>query len=248
MRPAFSNKPNILIIDDECCFIASMKELLSEEFHILSAENGKVGLEILREGAVDLVLLDYRLPDLSGIEVLKEIRNSYPALPVFMISGHASKNVVISAWNERADCYLDKPLDIEVLRQKLYRYLRTNCEDPVLNIDASALSPLVSKIIKMINENPFSSLTVRDIAYSLSMNPDYLSCVFKKQTGKHLHHYLLAFKISKSKKLLMGGRFNVKEIGYRLGFTSPNAFYKAFKKVANLSPTEYRMTLSKDHV
>lgn len=233
-------KPAILIIDDEPHFIESLKDALSEDFQVSCAETGRKGLEILKDEAVDIVLLDYRLPDVNGIEVLKEIRNSYPALLVFMISGHGTKNIVLSAWDERADAYLDKPLDIEVLRQKLHRHLGNNCVDPVFNIDPSTLSPHIPKIIKMINENPYSCFTVKDIADSISMNPDYLSSMFKKETGIHLHQYLAMLKIARSKKLLMNSQFNIKEVGYRLGFTSSNAFYKAFKKVTGLSPSEYR--------
>lgn len=142
----------------------------------------------------------------------------------------------------------DKPIDIAVLRQKLRLYLGSKREAAVLNVDLSTLSPPIAKIINIINENPFRFKTVRDIANSIPINPDYLSAMFKKETGVYLHYYLVAPRIAKAMELLSGGVCNIKEISYNLGFSSQHSFYKAFKKVANLSPSEYRMAVCKGRV
>lgn len=116
-------KPTILIIDDEVKFAESLDKLLSSDYNVLCADNGRKGLKVLKKEEIDLVLLDYMLPDINGIKVLKEIRNKHPDIPVIMITGHGSKNLVLEAWEEKADCYIDKPFDIGTLLEKMEMYL-----------------------------------------------------------------------------------------------------------------------------
>jgi two-component system response regulator YesN len=235
-------KPTILIIDDEAALLESLRNLLSSDYNVLCAERGRKGLTILKKDKVDLVLLDYRLPDINGIKVLKGIKGVHTDMPVIMMSGYCDKALVISAWDEKADGYLDKPLDIDVLQEKLVEFIGRR-GNPILNIDLSNLSATVRSIINALDENPHRFQSVRNIADSFSLNPDYLSHLFKKETGVNLYEYMARLKVAKARELLRDKRHSVKEISYNLGFISPTAFYKIFKRFNGLSPEEFRQHL-----
>jgi two-component system nitrogen regulation response regulator NtrX len=104
----------ILIIDDEPGIRLTLASILEDEkYLIFSAEDAKVGLEILSREAVDLVLLDVLLPKMGGMEALEKIRDEYPYVEVVMISGHANINLAVRAVKTGAFDFLEKPLSLD---------------------------------------------------------------------------------------------------------------------------------------
>src|SRR5271170_3010377 len=92
------NAYRILIIDDEAGIRESLEVLLSlEGYTIDTAPDGEAGLNALGQRSYDLVLLDLALPGMNGIEVLGQIRERYPDLPVIMITAYGTVNNVVDA-------------------------------------------------------------------------------------------------------------------------------------------------------
>jgi len=104
----------ILIIDDEQNILVTLSRALQlEGYHTEVAGGGKVGLAKLADQPADLVLLDVKMPDMDGLEVLKKIRESIPDLPVVMMSGHATVEIAVKAVRMGAVDFLEKPLSSE---------------------------------------------------------------------------------------------------------------------------------------
>lgn len=110
------NGLHVLIIDDEkdfACTLASRLELRGVQ--AVCAFNGEDGLVRLREELPDVVLLDMRMPGLSGVEVLERIRMDYPDLPVMIVSGHCSQHDKESAEDLGVLAFYPKPLQFREL-------------------------------------------------------------------------------------------------------------------------------------
>ncbi len=120
----------VLVIDDEASIRESIRMILEyEKYRVLFAENGRKGLQALREEQVDAVLLDIKMPQgMDGIEVLRELRRMNAGLPVIMISGHGTFETAVEATKLGAFDYLPKPLD----REKLLIALRNALERSTL--------------------------------------------------------------------------------------------------------------------
>lgn len=104
----------ILIIDDEQGIRSVLSDIfMDENFEVITAENGKKGLELFENEAVDLVVLDVWLPDISGIDLLKEISQKKKDLPIIIISGHANIDIAVKALEMGAYDFLEKPLSID---------------------------------------------------------------------------------------------------------------------------------------
>jgi DNA-binding NtrC family response regulator len=104
--------PTILVIDDEKSVIDSIKMILEyEKYTVVSAENGIKGLNLLSSTPSDAILLDIKMPDMDGIEVLREIKRRNADIPVIMISGHGTFETAVEATKQGAFDYLPKPLD-----------------------------------------------------------------------------------------------------------------------------------------
>ncbi len=118
--------PRVLVVDDENLLRWSLREELQRAgYQVDEAANAGLALESAARETPDLVLLDLRLPDRSGVEVLRELRQSYPRLPVVMLTAHASIDGAVEALREGAYDYLAKPFDMEQVLRALKRATET---------------------------------------------------------------------------------------------------------------------------
>ncbi|MGH9510314.1 MAG: sigma-54-dependent transcriptional regulator, partial [Terriglobales bacterium] len=106
----------VLVIDDESAIRESLETLLDlEGFEVETAENGEQGLARLGARPFDLVLLDLALPDRNGVEVLREIRDRDPLIPVIMITAYGTVENAVNAMQAGATNFIQKPWDNEKL-------------------------------------------------------------------------------------------------------------------------------------
>ena len=92
------NNTTVLCIDDEEMIRLSIGDYLEDSgYTVLKAENGKVGLEMFREHRPDIVLVDLRMPEIDGLEVLATVREEAPEIPVIVVSGTGVIKDVIEA-------------------------------------------------------------------------------------------------------------------------------------------------------
>ncbi len=108
----------LLIVDDESHVRYSLEKYLrSETLNVICAASGKEAIETTRKQRPDVVVLDVRLPDMSGLEVFDRIRRIDPRLPVVIITAHATTEIAIEAMKQGAFEYLPKPVDLHQLRE-----------------------------------------------------------------------------------------------------------------------------------
>jgi DNA-binding NtrC family response regulator len=104
----------ILVVDDDETIRTTMKAILEDEGYIVDlAGTGKEAVKKTRERSYNVALLDIRLPDMEGIELLKLMHDSVPRTRKIMVTGYPSMQNAISALNKNADAYLLKPVDVE---------------------------------------------------------------------------------------------------------------------------------------
>src|SRR5262249_22850766 len=109
--------PTLLVVDDEPNVLYSLEKALSgETFRVRTARTAREGIEAVREQPPDAVILDVRLPDLSGLEAFDQMRGMDPRLPVIVITAHAATETAIEAMKRGAFEYLLKPVDLHQLR------------------------------------------------------------------------------------------------------------------------------------
>ena len=123
-RPALVAKPRILVVDDE----PSMREMLRivlkrDGYDIVIAQNGTDGMERLRTEPFDLLLSDIRMPDVSGVEVLRAAKEINPEILAFMMTAFASTETAVEAMRLGALDYFTKPFSMDELRLKIRQHL-----------------------------------------------------------------------------------------------------------------------------
>lgn len=115
----------ILIVEDEAGIAAFLKQGLEEEsFAVDHADEGKSGLHMALSGVYDLLLLDWMLPGLSGIEICRQFRKEYPDTPVIMLSAKDTTDETIFGLQAGANDYIKKPFQFEELLERIRVQLR----------------------------------------------------------------------------------------------------------------------------
>ena len=108
-------KGRILVVDDEPV-IRSLCRAALTDYEILEAGGGDEALELLSRESIDLVLTDFKLPGLSGVELLEEIKKRYPTQAVVIMTGYDDKDVILQALKGGANDFISKPIELLHLR------------------------------------------------------------------------------------------------------------------------------------
>lgn len=113
-------RPVVLVIDDyEQARAAYTEALTTGGYNVLTAGSGEEGLVLVASASLDLVLLDYDIPGMNGVEILSEIRKQKPSLPVIMVTGNDDPTVVKRAAAIGITGYLVKPVKIAELLKRV---------------------------------------------------------------------------------------------------------------------------------
>lgn len=163
----------ILVIDDEEYMGWVIKKAFSKfEYEVLITLSGSEGLKIIEEKSVDLVILDLRMPDMDGMEVLKRIKAMQLEMPVIMITAHGTIDTAIKSMKEGAFDYITKPFDIDELIMQAekamemgrlkdeVKYLRNQVDESTGNIEYTSNNPQMEQIYSLIDQIAQSDATV----------------------------------------------------------------------------------------
>ena len=176
----------VLAVDDEPQILTALSRGLSRVgYEVVVARGGEDGLAAAAAAEPDLVLLDLRLPDLDGIEVVRRLR-TWSMVPIVLLSGEGSERARVAALDAGADDFVDKPFSMDELRARVGALLRrtgtpaaeagggARLELDGLSIDFAArhvrredghvrLTPTQWRLLEVLATNPGKLLTYRDI-------------------------------------------------------------------------------------
>lgn len=114
----------ILIIDDEAGIVEEVKAYFEEEgYKVYTADTGKEGLDRLTEVKPDVLLLDMKLPDMSGLSILKICKEMSPATKVIVNTGYVDQHIIDESERLGRDAFLQKPFNLERLQKEIERVL-----------------------------------------------------------------------------------------------------------------------------
>src|ERR1700733_7488016 len=141
----------ILLVEDEPDLAGAIKEWLTEEYHLIEvATTGEEALSKLAAAQYDIVLLDWLLPELSGVEVCRSYRSRGGAAPVIMLTAKKSLNSKEIGLDSGADDYITKPFQLRELSARIRAFLRRPALSPVslLKVDDIVLDRVTLTVTK----------------------------------------------------------------------------------------------------
>lgn len=255
------NGGRILLVEDDRGVREVVRQFLSDVFEVRQAATGAEALAILRRESVDAVVLDYRLPDRTGLEVLTEIRSISASLPVVMMTGYGSEWICASAFKLGVRDYFPKPVILEDLLQALGGILSPGSgEDATRGVEAGLVSrpdlhpgpqaPVpeqsIQKAVALIQQRYWDDLSLGRLAGEVGMSRYYLSRRFKAVMGMTFRQYLLRVRLERAKVLLSTTSVSITELAQAVGFGDLPRFDKLFRRYTGVPPSVYRARLIRD--
>jgi len=176
--------PKILVIEDEAAIRRVLVKILTEEnesYQVEEAENGAVGLEMLKKNDYDLALCDIKMPRVDGVEVLQETRKLKPEIPFIMISGHGDLDTAVNTMRLGAFDYISKPPDLN----RLLTTVRNALDRKELMVENKTLRKKVSRNYEMIGQSKEIE-TIKQIIDKVAPTDARVLITGSNGTGKEL--------------------------------------------------------------
>jgi two-component system nitrogen regulation response regulator NtrX len=173
--------PKILVIDDESSIRRTLKEILEfEKYEIDLAANGPDGLELAKANAYDVILLDIKMPEMDGMEVLDELQK-FTDCPVIMISGHGTIETAVEAIKKGAYDFIVKPPDLN----RLLITLRNALDKKNLVTQTKTLQKEIEKKYEIVGTSPVM-LQLKEMISKVAPTNARVLITGENGTGKEL--------------------------------------------------------------
>lgn len=246
-------QPSILLVEDNEELLAFLSDLFGKTYNTYLAANGDEALEIARKYPIDLVISDIMMPKMDGNTLCRTLKEDPTTshIPVILLTAKSDTDDVMKGYESGAEAYVPKPFDPEILelqvkniihmklvqRERMAQTLGSNVEA------ASSLSKFdrefIEKINKLVEDNMGNdAFSIADITQALAVSRSLLHVKMKSLLNTSTGDYVRKKRLNKACELLREG-FNVSETAYKVGFSDPNYFSKAFKKEFGIRPTDY---------
>jgi len=242
------NKLNILIVDDEPRVVEEIKEFLrSIKYTVFSAGKPSEAFVVLEKNKVDIIILDIRLPEMSGLKVLEKIKKKNPDIEVIMVSGHGDMNTVIEAMRLGATDYFAKPFRLVDIQNAIKRTQRFIALTQKIKMMESGLDLLSKKLLENIGSQLLGDSAAMNNMTSM-MNKvaqtDNTSVLIlgESGTGKELVAHGIHYMSNRSKNTFYSvncsaipeSLFESEFFGHKKGsFTGANEDKKGWFEIAN---------------
>lgn len=243
----------ILIVEDNIHLLNYLKELLSQNFETITAENGKVGYELATKELPDVVVSDVMMPVMDGIRLCSKLKSSILTshIPVILLTARAMVENIMEGFETGADDYLVKPFNENVLMIRIKNLLISRKQlrekythDLLLSPrEMSFISPDQEFLMKLndLIERNISNLdfNIEKLAIEMAMSHSNLYKKIKALTGMTTVGFVRDFKLKRAAQLLKQNKIAIIDVCFRVGYTDRRHFSQEFKKKFKMTPSAY---------
>lgn len=252
--PGTKPEQTLLIVEDNEDLRYFLKKHFAKNHQILEAGSAETGQQIAFEHVPDLIIADIMLPERNGLELMKtlktDLRTSH--IPVVLLTARGLMEQKIEGIQTGADAYVTKPFNLVFLseivknllvgREKLRERFSGTVQPEKLPNDLGDLDQQFLKHFLAFIDAHFadSNLTVEKLSETFGLSRVQLFRKTKALLGVTPIEFLQNARLKKAAQLLHESKFNVSEIAYQCGYSSPGYFSTAFKGKFGCSPSEWR--------
>ena len=247
-----TNRPTVLVIDDNTDIRQYERTLLQDEYVVLEAADGKEGLAVALKEVPDLVICDVMMPVMDGLELTEQLKTNTATshIPVIMLTAKNLEEHRAEGYEHGADSYITKPFHSKVLLARIENLLRQRqllknlyqgtkeaekeiSEAHLEDRDKQFLKQLQAIIQKNLSDSEFG---VEDMGQQIGLSRVQLYRKVKAMTGSSVVDLLRKARLAKARRLLETRSMSVSEVAYEVGFSAPSYFTKCFKDEYGMLP------------
>jgi YesN/AraC family two-component response regulator len=253
----FESMYKVMLIDDEEIIIEGLKKTVPwAEFGCElagTADNGIDGQRMIREIMPDILITDIRMSGKSGLQMLRDLAGEFPEMQIIVLSGFREFEYAREAIRLGVLRFLLKPSKMDELREAI----SSACDrlNAIHEEEAGRILPdeegdnatgfISANAIRYMKEHYAEKLSLNEVAEMNYISPWHLSKLLKKDTGQNFVDILNGIRVDSAKKLLKNPALKIYEVSEKVGFTDIAYFSRIFKKVAGVTPNDFRRTIPK---
>lgn len=259
------NVSKILVVEDNEELLALMLQVLSKNYHVFTAKNGKQAMNIILKEKLDLVVSDVMMPIMDGIELTKQLKanKSFWQLPIILLTVKNKEEDKTEAYAVGADAYITKPFKFEELevrinallanRKKMIEKIQAEVSLQA-NVESEAQAHLsnpdqafINSATEMVKKHLSDAEYDREaFAKDMAMGESTLYNKVKATTGQTVIAFITSIRLKEAQRIIRSNpNILVSDVAIQVGFNTPKYFSKCFKKEFGIFPKEYAEQLKK---
>ncbi len=255
-----SSRSTLLVVEDNADLRTFLVGILSNEYNVLQAENGKMGLEIAQKEMPDFIITDVMMPVMDGLTMVKKIKkdNNICHIPIIVLSAKASMEDRIEGLKSGIDDYITKPFSATYLKLRVSNIIshrrmmqqtyveQLKPEDrktykldapEIVNADNEMMKTLMDFLEKRIDD---PELKIEELADAVHLGRSVFYGKIKSIVGMTPVDFVRHIRMQRAEELISKSDYSFSQIAYMVGFSDPKYFSKCFKKETGMTPSEYR--------
>lgn len=253
------NVSKILVVEDNEELLSVMHQMLSKNYHVLTAKNGKQAMGIIMKEQLDLVVSDIMMPVMDGIELTRRIKEdkSFWQLPIILLTAKNKEEDETEGYATGADAYVTKPFKFEDLivridtlianrkkiREKITREQNVNStkeeSEPLhySNPDKAFVEKATEVVLQHLSDADYD----RDsFANDMAMGSYTLYNKLKATTGQTIVGFITSIRLTEAQRILKSDpNILISDLAARVGYNTPKHFSNCFKKEFGVFPKEF---------
>lgn len=248
-----TDKPLVLLVEDNVDVRVYIKSLLIDNFEIIEAQNGRIGLLKAMKFVPELIISDVQMDVMDGFELCKQIKENLSTshIPVILLTAYSLEEQRAIGFESGADAYIPKPFNENLLkirvrklienREKIKNYFQKNLtfgerKETVVEIDKSFITKFRKLVEERLND---TELNVDEIGKNLGLSRVQVYRKIKSLTNYAPNELVRIIRLKAAEQMIINSDKSVTEVAYDTGFSTPSYFTKCFKEYFNESPSDY---------
>ena len=250
-----ANLHSVLVVEDNEELLQLMTKLLSRDYHVFTAENGKEGVAVLENEDIDLIVSDVMMPEMDGIEFCKYVKGNLEIshIPIILLTAKNKEEDRAEAYEVGADAFISKPFNLTVLyarirnllkyKERMARDFKNQLVFEVKDLNYTSLDEdFIRRAIECVNNHlEDSEFDQPQFADEMRTSKSTLYKKLKSLTGLNTSAFIRNVRLKAACQIMeeKGNNVRVSELAYAVGFSDPKYFSACFKKEFGLLPSEY---------
>jgi len=249
-----NEQPIILLVEDEADMLEYVYEILAPTYKIVTATNGREGLEKATETIPDLIVSDVMMPEMDGMELCRRLKaeKSTSHIPIILLTALSDMAHHVEGIREGADVYLPKPFNAQLLLVHIHNLISTRNNLKELyakriflgssNFEIKTYEEeFLYKLMKVVEENISNfNFNNDELANHMFMSKSTFYRKLKAITGMSGNEFIRTARLNYAAKMLESGKYSVTEAAFEAGFNDIKYFRKRFQERFKVTPSEYK--------